>query len=245
MKNKKGIILPGKIGDIIICLPIAKHFYDSGYEVYWPVYIELIENFKDYVDYVNFIPTKSNDRISESFHLLKELNCEILDLSFTSPGSWHNENTKHYQTQNLRSFDEFRYFLSDVNFDKKWNLNIQRHYDREERLYNNLVNKSKYALIQKYSSDTAMSKNIDISNYDGQIIEIKPYTKSVFDWLTLIEKAERLLLIESCFNNLIDQLRIKNNKQILVLKQGYYGDNLLNGQPKGLPVLKNNWTIIS
>jgi hypothetical protein len=89
-----------------------------------------------------------------------------------------------------------------------------------------------------------MPKKIDISDYDGQIIEIKPYTKSVFDWLTLIEKAERLLLIESCFNNLIDQLAIKNNKQILVLKEGYYGENLLNGKPKGFPVLKNNWFMV-
>jgi hypothetical protein len=244
MKPKKGIVLPGKIGDIIICLPIAKHYHDMGYEIYWPIYVELIDNFKDYINYVKFLPTSSNDRISESFQLLKNLDCEILDLSFTSPGSWDNENTKQYLAQNTRSFDEFRYFLSNVDFNKKWTLNIERRYDREEYLYNNLVNKSKFALIQKYSSDTAMPKKIDISDYDGQIIEIKPYTKSVFDWLTLIEKAERLLLIESCFNNLIDQLAIKNNKQILVLKEGYYGENLLNGKPKGFPVLKNNWFMV-
>lgn len=242
MKTKLGLILPGKIGDIVICLPIAKYYYDLGHEIYWPVYIELIENFIGYIDYVNFLPTQSSNRIAESFQILNNIGCKkIIDLSFTSLGSWENENTKNYLSQNLKSFDEFRYHLANVDFDKKWTLNITRNYKKEEKLYYNLVNKSKYSLILKYSSDTILQKEIDTSNYDGQIIEIKPYTKSVFDWLTLIEKADRLLLIESCFNNLIDQMSIKNNKQILMLKHGYYGENLVDGTPKGMPRLKNNW----
>lgn len=242
MKKKLGLVLPGKIGDIVICLPIAKYYYDLGYDIYWPVYIELIENFINYVDYVNFLPTQTANRITESFELLNKIGCEqIVDLSFTSPGSWDNENTKNYLSQNLRTFDEFRYYLANVDFNKKWTLKINRDFEKEEKLYYSLVNKSKYALVLKQSSDTVLQKEIDISNYDGQIIEIKPYTKSVFDWLTLIEKAERLLLIESCFNNLIDQLSIKNNKQILMLKHGYYGENLIDGTPKGMPRLRNNW----
>jgi hypothetical protein len=244
MKKKIGIVLPGKIGDIIICLPIAKHYYDIGYDVYWPIYNELISNFKDYINYVTFIPTYEQDRIIESFNILNKNECEILDLSFTSPYSWHNENTKKYLSQKERSFDEFRYFLGNVDFQKKWTLSIDRKYEREENLYFNLVNKSKYCIIQKNSSDSKIEKEIDFSNYDGQIIEIKPHTQSIFDWLGLIEKAERVLLIESCFTNLIDQLKIQNNKQILVIKQGYYGENLIDGHPKGLPRFKNNWKIV-
>lgn len=242
MKTKLGLILPGKIGDIIICLPIAKHYYDLGYDIYWPVYIELIENFINYVDYVNFLPTQTADRITESFELLNKIKCEqIIDLSFTSFGSWDNKNTKNYLSQNLRTFDEFRYYLANVDFNKKWTLKINRDFEKEKKLYDSLVKKSKYALVLKQSSDNVLQKKIDVSNYDGQVIEIKPYTKSVFDWLTLIENAERLLLIESCFNNLIDQLSIKNNKQILMLKHGYYGENLVDGTPKGMPRLRNNW----
>lgn len=243
MRKKLGIILPGKIGDIIICLPIAKHYYDNGYDIYWPIYNELINNFKDYINYVNFIPTYSPDRITESFNLVNKHNCEVLDLSFTSPGSWHNENTKHYLSQKDRSFDEFRYFLANVDFQKKWTLSIERKFEREEALYFNLVKKSRFCLIQKHSSDSKIEKDIDDSNYEGQIIEIKPYSQSVFDWIGIIEKSERILLIESCFTNLIDQLGIKNNKQILVMKKGYYNELLIDGRPKGLPILKNNWSI--
>ena len=38
---------PGRFGDIIICLPIAKYYYKMGYEVFWPVhdsYLSLFDN---------------------------------------------------------------------------------------------------------------------------------------------------------------------------------------------------------
>lgn len=243
-KIKKGIVLPEKIGDVIICLPIAKHFYDLGYELYWPICNKLISNFKSYVDYVNFIPLYSNDKINESFTILKGLECEILDLSFNSSGSWNNENTKKYKNQMEKSFDEFRYDLANVDFNKKWDLKFRRNVQKEEELYKKLINKEKYAVIQKHSSDCVIKTEINYNGYDGQILEIKPYTESVLDWITILEKADRICIIESCFNNLIDQLNIKNNKQILLLKHGYYGEQLKDGRFKGVPVLRNNWTRI-
>jgi hypothetical protein len=241
MSKRIGIVLPGKVGDIIICLPIAKYYHDLGYEIYWPLYNELIENFKSYINYVNFIPTYSEDRITESFQILKSHNCQILDLSFTSPGSWHNENTKNYLSQNEKSFDEFRYFLANVDFQKKWDLTIQRDHEKENSLYEKLVKSEKYCLIQRNSSDNKIEFDIDCSKYDGQIIDVLPHTNSVLDWIKLLENAERVILIESCFNNLIDQLKIKNNKQYLILKNGYYGVSLNDGHLKGMPRLKNDW----
>lgn len=46
--KKLTIILSGKIGDIIICLPIAKYYYDKGYTIYWPIYDFLISNFNQF-----------------------------------------------------------------------------------------------------------------------------------------------------------------------------------------------------
>jgi len=129
--KKGGIILPGKIGDIIICLPIAKHYFDMGYEIYWPIYDFYIKNFTNYVNYVNFIPISINNCIQNSIHILNNLNCEIIDLSFTSPNSWHNENTRRFLNQN-NPFDEFRYELANVPFSKKWTLEIQRNYINED-----------------------------------------------------------------------------------------------------------------
>jgi hypothetical protein len=240
--KRLGIILPGKIGDIIICLPIAKHYYDLGYEIFWPLYQEIIDNFKEYIDYVNFLPVSySLNSISESYNLLNNLSCEILDLSFNSPGSWENNNTKHFSTQNQKSFDEIRYSFAKVDFNKKWSLTINRNLNKEKDLYTKLIKNSKYALIQKQSSDRNIHQVIDTSKYDGQVLELTPITNSIFDWITIIEKAERILLIESCFSNLVDQLKLQNNKQFLILKHGYYLTPLIDGRLKGLPVLKNNW----
>ena len=57
-----GIIQPGRIGDILICLPIAKWYYDRGHEIIWPVDSAIIKNFIGYIDYVKFIPVNFDCR---------------------------------------------------------------------------------------------------------------------------------------------------------------------------------------
>ena len=55
MSKKCAIVQPGKLGDIIICAPIAQYYADKGYEVYWPVFEEFYNTVKrfDYVTPVN------------------------------------------------------------------------------------------------------------------------------------------------------------------------------------------------
>src|SRR3989442_14672685 len=54
------IIQPGKIGDIIICLPIA-HYFHRRQEVIWPIHKSLSPMFEAAVDYVKFIAVDSYD----------------------------------------------------------------------------------------------------------------------------------------------------------------------------------------
>ncbi len=227
--KKGGIILPGKIGDIIICLPIAKHYFDMGYEIYWPIYDFYIKNFTNYVNFVNFIPISINNCIQNSIHILNNLNCEIIDLSFTSPNSWHNENTRRFLNQN-NPFDEFRYELANVPFSKKWTLEIQRNYINEDILYQQLVKKD-YVAMHLEGSDGR--KEITIENpFDYQIIDITQKTDSIFDWIKILQNAKKLVMFDSCFANLVEQLNL-HNKKIFLLRS----DKLRT------PVLKNNWTI--
>jgi hypothetical protein len=55
--NKKAVILqPGKLGDILITIPIAKNYYLQGYEIRWPVFdnfISLLNRF-DFIKPVSF-----------------------------------------------------------------------------------------------------------------------------------------------------------------------------------------------
>jgi len=59
MKNL-GIIQPGRLGDIIICLPIAKFYNEQGYKVYWPIFENYIPIFSEAIDYVHFLPVASD-----------------------------------------------------------------------------------------------------------------------------------------------------------------------------------------
>lgn len=228
--KRKGIILPGKIGDIIICLPIAKHYYDMGFEIYWPIYNFYIKNFINYINYVKFIPIDINNCIDASFYVLNQLNCEIIDLSFTSPGSWHNENTSKFLNQ-TKSFDEFRYDLANVPFYKKWTLDICRNTCKEDELYSQLVRKD-YVAAHLEGSDGR--KNIALENpKDYQIIDIHQKTDSIFDWVKILQNAKQLIMFDSCFANLVEQLNFPHKK--IFLKRS---DDLRT------PVLKNNWSII-
>ena len=155
--KKLGILLPGNIGDVIICLPIAKWYAEKGYTIIWPLYDFIFSNFKDVTDYVTFksIPIANCvDVIRKEF---LKLNCEVLDLSFTSPYTWQNANTKEYLQQSRYSFDEFRYKLANVPFDEKWNLKLNRNYNREQQLYDQLITNSKYTVIQTKSSDVCIN----------------------------------------------------------------------------------------
>jgi hypothetical protein len=236
--RRLGIIQPGKIGDIIICLPIAKWYADKGYEVFWPVDNSIINNFLGYVDYVKFIPIDFNCKTA--YQACYKIHCTtILDLAFCIPGA--NEfNAENYSKQDLFSFDEFKYYIANVPFKQKWNLKIKRNEFNEQKLLNS-IGADFYFLVQDTSSDCRRLVNIEIDGYIR--LDIDRRSNSVFDWIGALQQSKKLVLIESCFSNLVDQLGIKTQENILLLKHGYYGNNLKSGRPKGLPVLNQRWSV--
>ena len=66
-----------------------------------------------------------------------------------------------------------------------------------------------------------------------QIVEITTLTDSPFDWIYTIEHASKLLMIDSCFANLTEQLNIPVEKY-LILRSG-------TGET---PVYRNGWKFI-
>ena len=80
------IIQPGKIGDIIICLPIAHYYQRRKQEVLWPMHKSLVPMFEAAVDYVKFIPVDSYDP-KDSIEAVGPYNPrETLPLAFGFPG---------------------------------------------------------------------------------------------------------------------------------------------------------------
>jgi len=233
MLKKICIIQPGQIGDIIICLPIAKKFADSGYKVYWPLWEHIFPHFtKGHISYVEFVKIDMSNWYNNIIQNCKQSSIEILDLSFNQPGTWENTNTKLFGKQTEHSFDVFKYNLAKIDISEKWKLSIQRIKEREDQLYERVYPKNKYILTHFQGSDCR--KEIQLTNLNNcSVVEIVPYTDCIFDWLKLIERAEYLVLIDSAFANLVEQLNLPNKK--IFIKRRCYTNT---------PLLKNSWKII-
>jgi len=211
--KKIGIIQTGKIGDILICLPIAKYYFDQGYQIIWPIAHQLIRAFSNAIEFVNFIPVESVYHLQSSRSILACYpDIKILDLQF---GFQRPDNLTQQWRQSGMHFDEYKYYLSQVPFELKWGLKdfIKRDNNRELELYNKINPTGKYLLYQFVGSEETVNITIpDDIRREYQLIEIKPITDNFLDWLLLIERADKLLLIDSCYVNLIDQLGFKNTK---------------------------------
>jgi hypothetical protein len=221
---------------LIICLPIAKWYADKGYIVYWPIDKNIIYNFIGYVDYVNFIPIDFN--CAEAYQVCRDVNCStIIDLAFCIPQA-NTLNTANYTKQDMLSFDAYKYYLADVPFSQKWTLDIKRNAVNEQKILDTLPENS-YFLVQDTSSDCKFAVNVE--DNACKRVDIDNRSISVFDWLGALQKADKLILIESCFSNLVDQLGIQTKENILLLKHGYYGAKTIDGGLKGIPILKLDW----
>jgi len=226
-----GIIQPGRLGDLIICLPIANHYNSKGYYVHWPVFKQFVGMFKEAAPHINFIPVSDNvwTCVPEAFEVLKQLNVKkVLDIAATFPGS---KCTEEYVTLGdgfgEEKFDEFKYRKSKVPFSNKWELIYNRNLDKEQEVFNQYVKQEKYDVVGlKHSKGEA---NVQVLS-KNQVININE-NHSIFHWRKILEGAENIVLVDSAMANFVEQLNLPNNK-ILVQKPG---------QPT--PTIKNEWRI--
>jgi hypothetical protein len=235
MKRRYCIIQPGHIGDVIVCLPIAKKLADEGGDVVWPLWSHILPNFtKGNFPYVKFVEIKyGNEWYQAVLDSCVRENVIPIDLCFNQPGTWEGINTKKFKEQTELPFDAFRYQLAGENFKEKWNFSINRNAQREDYIYNKVCGKTKY-IITHFEGTGGFRKEVKIENPSNHdVIEIKPYTDCVFDWIKVIERAECLILVDSCFANLVEQMNL-DNKKLFIKRRDFLQT----------PVLKNDWKII-
>jgi hypothetical protein len=224
------IIQPGKIGDIIICLPIAHHFYRRRQEVIWPVHRSLVSMFEAAVDYVHFIPVDTYD-LAGSMQAIAPYNPErILPLAFGFPGY---ERLTSLWVASGKPFDEYKYEAARVPFDRKNTLVLRRNPEREESLFRKLVKNDYNNVLITNPSDQSIQKETASSLAAGDRIHVTNETESVFDWLGILEKASAYFMIDSCMVNLASQMGFAA-PGVRCWKPGY-------GSARDYPVLRDNW----
>lgn len=204
------IIQPGRIGDIIICLPIADYYHNQGYKITWFVHESMAVLF-DYVDYVNCSIIKNSEgdlRHSVPIIYKKLASVKpgekdiILDLSIGFAGhkddnSWKNEGL---------SFDRWKYKEAKVTFGMKYLLNIKRNKQKEKRLANLLRLPSAYNVIHEVGSRGSYQFTQEVNIRTVPVLPIENFT--VFDWIPILNGAKKIFCVDSCISNLINQLSI-------------------------------------
>ena len=198
---------PGKYGDYINMLPIAKKLIDLNYEVCLPH----CSNTKELVKYVDGLKSFEIGLLdsSKSFEFSKQndyifVNCQTSPeydyLCTTKGGKLFIEELKYYVVE-----DKLKFGLKyDDKFKFKWNRNLEK----ENQLINllNLDIKSDYNITHLIGENGRIGiipdefknhKNIHIDNING-------YT--LLDWYPIILKAKNVFAIQSsaqCFIDLI------------------------------------------
>jgi len=212
---------PGRNGDIIICLPIAK-WYSSTHQVDWLCPQEYHSLFK-YIDYCK--PILKDSLIYD----------KVIDMSFgITPGTKLHEWWIKTQSQ-WQSFIIPKYIIAEVPLQERWNLLWNKNPDKAVSLYNKIINKygMSYSVVQEHTWDYHI--NIPVKN--KVLFEpIEDY--SIFDWVIVLLRAKEIHCIDSVLCNFVEVL-----PPLLNVPKFYYNNRNVN-TPYLKTLLVNNWRFV-
>jgi hypothetical protein len=213
-----GIVQSRGLGDIVIALPIARHYYNEGWEIFWPICQEFIPHFESHVPWVKWIPVRTDAGTffyDQPMRALKNFKCdEILPLYQALTGHKFHEELYFQQTK----FDQYKYIKAGVPFLNKWRLSecITRNLTQEQWLYDQVVTNPQYAVVHLQGSDHRAKFDPTIIPQEWQTIEIDDrLSTSIFDWLTVLERAQSIVCVDSVYSNLVDQLSIGTDRYFI------------------------------
>jgi hypothetical protein len=231
-QGRLGIIQSRGLGDIVIALPIARHYYEKGWAISWPICREFVAHFSQHVPWVEWIPVTTD---SGSFFydvplkLLTQRGCdEILPLYQALTNQRFHEEPYFQYTK----FDQYKYLRAGVNFLEKWQLSrcLTRDLEEEQRLVNVLTSDRPYVVLHLEGSDYRSKFDRSVIPKDWDQIEITPNkTPSIFNWITLLEGAESIVCVDSVVANLVDQLSI--GQDLYLLPRSHIGLTPVYAQP--------------
>lgn len=187
LKKRLLINQPGKVGDIVICAPIAEFFSDE-YFVDWLCPEKYHSLFK-HLPYANPV-TAFKER---DYH-------RVVDLSFGlggKPEKWWRENKSRFN-----SFVEAKYELAGIPSQLKYNLKWTRNTVNENALYELIKKDMKFDYILVHdSSDYGTPIKVE----GKHVVKFQPILDyTIFDWYRVIMNATEIHCIDSSLCNFVD-----------------------------------------
>lgn len=202
-KMKKLLLIqPGAFGDIILCVPIAKYYFDKGYEIYWPVRKKFLPLLSQ-IDYVKPIildeETLDPDWLrSDVMKILpmRQLYDRVINLADRGPHPTA-------ERMGIENFEQCKYRLSEVPIENKHNLEWSRNEEREDSLFSMVTeDKKDYAFCHLESSrgDRAELPSLDRDVVEASVID----GYGIYDWYKVIKNASVVFCVESSIHQFID-----------------------------------------
>lgn len=257
MPHTIGLIQSRGIGDIVIALPIATAFAEQGHRVVWPVDARYHACFAAAAPWIEFLPLSPDspaDRyyFLEPLRLLQAHGCDRIFSLYSRLAIPGVDAVNAGLAQSL-TFDQYKYAITGVPFARKWDLRIERDPKREAALFDSLRIDGDYICIHGDGQDNGFAFALpDDWQRDYRIVHLDRRTDSPFDWLYTLEGAARLVLVDSCFSNLVEQLGMPSEKYLLLRSTADFTPVVLNdwrrltiqpGPPTGPVTAPWAWTV--
>jgi hypothetical protein len=234
MAKRIGIIQTRGIGDIIIAIPIADHFVEQGYEVFWPIDKRFLPMFKRVKPEIGFLPVEVSQPNANDFFLIEPLRLireKAVDRTIILYSYLKGMAVCDTRLSRSLKFDEYKYAISGVPFDRKWKLQLERDTSREEALFEKLAIERDFVIVNDKGSRVELPIQLPPEIEEKfQVVRVTELTDSVFDWLLALERASELFLIDSAIANLVEQMNIPVKKRLYLRSDALF-----------TPVYKNGW----
>lgn len=246
-KVLRGVIQSRGLGDIVIALPIARHYYDRGETIVWPICEEFYPSVKNTVSWVQWVPIPADAQgrffLETPLSVFREWGVDPDEALYL----YQYLNTVPELTDpeqfNILKFDQYKYQTAGVPFVKKWSLGacIERSNSGELALQDKLEAagydlRKPYAVCHLTGSSARVDQSL-ITFLDPavKVVNVDLYkTDSVFDWVGVLERAQAIVCLDSVFANMVDQLNINRPALYWIRRSGW----------DLTPVLGQAWTIV-
>lgn len=186
---------PAGIGDIFYTQKIAKRILakNKADKVVWPVldhfiYIKdyLKDNNIEYIKKSKFKPPSNSFIVSLHTADQRHKDVSVMSAKYIDVG--------------LSEHDALSYFK------------FERNKTREKKLYDKLINKEEYVVVNSYYGSPPDSLKRDVP-YDGnkQVVNIQFYKDvNLFDWCMILENAGELHMVDTSFMYIVEKLNLKS-----------------------------------
>jgi hypothetical protein len=221
VKKPLGIIQSRGLGDLFIAIPIARHYYESGHTIYWPVCEEFYPTVSACAPWIHWIKLKTDQQglffYDSAMLALKYIVEEdsIINLYQFLSSRPQDSDPDIFP---ILKFDQYKYAVAGVPFLDKWTLGayLVRDEEEEQRVFDTMVKKRRYIVTHLQGSDASVQLDFSAVDPAVQVINItEGITSNATAWLKVLENAEALYLIDSCYSNLVDQLDIPVDKTFI------------------------------